>query len=93
MATHGEKRWPPAGRSDGRLRGAFHGHRHRCARQELAIFCSDADPYNPVGAQTLYADPLGITPTIIPGAGHITPDSGFGRWRMAEAWCLDGAGS
>ena len=28
MATHGEKRWPPAGRFDGRLRGAFHGHRH-----------------------------------------------------------------
>ena len=27
MATHGEKRWPPAGRFDGRLRGAFHGHR------------------------------------------------------------------
>ena len=28
MATHGEKRWPPAGRFSGRLRGAFHGHRH-----------------------------------------------------------------
>ena len=28
MATHGEKRWPPAGRFNGRLRGAFHGHRH-----------------------------------------------------------------
>ena len=29
MATHGEKRWPPAGRFNGRLRGAFHGHRQR----------------------------------------------------------------
>jgi transposase-like protein len=28
MATHGEKRWPPAGRSDGRLRGDSHGRRH-----------------------------------------------------------------
>jgi len=28
VATHGEKRWPPAGRFNGRLRGAFHGHRH-----------------------------------------------------------------
>jgi hypothetical protein len=27
MATHGEKPWPPAGRSDGRLWGGFHGHR------------------------------------------------------------------
>jgi len=30
VATHGEKRWPPAGRFDGRLRGAFHGHRQQC---------------------------------------------------------------
>jgi hypothetical protein len=29
MATHGEKRWPPAGRFDGRLRGGFHGHRQQ----------------------------------------------------------------
>jgi hypothetical protein len=28
MATHGEKPRPPAGRFDGRLWGAFHGHRH-----------------------------------------------------------------
>src|SRR6185312_8555406 len=27
-ATHGENRWPPAGRNDGRLRGGSHGHRH-----------------------------------------------------------------
>ena len=27
MATHEEKRWPPAGRFNGRLWGAFHGHR------------------------------------------------------------------
>ena len=26
MATHGEKRWPPLGRFDGRLWGGFHGH-------------------------------------------------------------------
>ena len=29
MATHGEKPRPPAGRFDGRLRGAFHGHRQQ----------------------------------------------------------------
>ena len=28
MATHGEKRWPPAGRFNGHPRGGFHGHRH-----------------------------------------------------------------
>ncbi len=31
MATNGEKRWPPTGRFDGRLRGEFHGHRHHLA--------------------------------------------------------------
>jgi hypothetical protein len=30
MATHGEIRWPSAGRSDGRPRGDSHGRRHLC---------------------------------------------------------------
>jgi predicted alpha/beta hydrolase family esterase len=62
----------------------------RSAKRELAIVCSDADPYNPAGAQTLYAQPLGIQATIVPGAGHITPAEGFGRWRFAEQWCKVG---
>jgi len=57
------------------------------ARSELAIVCSDADPYNPTGAQTLYGDPLAIDATILHGGQHITPDSGYGRWRFAERWC------
>jgi predicted alpha/beta hydrolase family esterase len=57
---------------------------------EIAIACSDADPYNPAGAQALYGDPLGVAATIVEGAGHITPESGFGPWPFAAAWCLDG---
>jgi uncharacterized protein len=57
-------------------------------RGELAIACSDADPYNPAGAQATYGDPLGVTATIVPGAGHITPDTGYGRWPFALDWCL-----
>ena len=57
---------------------------------EIAIACSDADPYNPAGAQSLYGDPLGVAATIVEGAGHITPDSGFGPWPFAAEWCLDG---
>jgi predicted alpha/beta hydrolase family esterase len=57
---------------------------------EIAIACSDADPYNPAGAQALYGDPLGVAATIVEGAGHITPDSGFGPWPFAAEWCLDG---
>ncbi|MGO9971906.1 MAG: RBBP9/YdeN family alpha/beta hydrolase [Solirubrobacteraceae bacterium] len=57
-------------------------------RRELAIVCSDADPYNPLGAQALYGDPLGIDATIISGGGHITPADGYGRWPLVEDWCL-----
>jgi predicted alpha/beta hydrolase family esterase len=57
---------------------------------EIAIACSDDDPYNPVGAQSLYGDPLGLTATIVAGAGHITPDAGYGPWPFATEWCLDG---
>ena len=35
MATHGEKRWPPAGRFNGRLWGAFHGHRQEAQSHAL----------------------------------------------------------
>jgi predicted alpha/beta hydrolase family esterase len=55
---------------------------------EIAIACSDADPYNPSGAQSLYGDPLGVTATIVEGAAHITPDTGYGAWPYAAAWCL-----
>ena len=57
---------------------------------EITIACSDADPYNPSGAQAPYGDALGITATIFEGAGHITPDTGFGCWPFASAWCLAG---
>jgi predicted alpha/beta hydrolase family esterase len=57
-------------------------------RGEIAIACSDADPYNPVGAQSLYGDALGVTATIVKGAGHLTPESGYGAWPFATEWCL-----
>lgn len=57
-------------------------------RTQIAIACSDGDPYNPAGAQTLYGDPLGIQATIVRQGGHITPDDGYGRWRFAEDWCM-----
>jgi predicted alpha/beta hydrolase family esterase len=56
---------------------------------EISIACSDDDPYNPIGAQSLYGDPLNLTATIIAGARHITPDAGYGPWPHATRWCLD----
>jgi serine hydrolase len=57
-------------------------------RGEIRIVCSDADPYNPAGAQSMYATPLGLEADVIPGAGHITPADGYGPWPYAEEWCL-----
>jgi predicted alpha/beta hydrolase family esterase len=53
-----------------------------------SLACSDADPYNPTGAQSLYGDALGVPGTIVEGAGHITADTGYGPWPFATEWCL-----
>ena len=57
---------------------------------DIAIVCSDADPYNSAGAQSVYGDPLGVIATVVEGAGHITPETGFGPWPFATEWCLGG---
>jgi len=31
---------------------------------------------------------LGVPATIVEGAGHITPDTGYGPWPIATEWCL-----
>lgn len=57
------------------------------ATGETRIVCSDQDPYNPAGAQRLYGDPLGLHTDELIGAGHITPDDGYGPWPALAAWC------
>jgi uncharacterized protein len=54
------------------------------------LVCADEDPYCPEGAATLYGGPLGIPVDVLPGAGHINPETGFGPWPSAEEWCLSG---
>jgi predicted alpha/beta hydrolase family esterase len=54
------------------------------------LVCADDDPYCPEGADSLYGAPLGIPVDVIPGGGHLNPESGYGPWPAVEAWCLDG---
>jgi serine hydrolase len=54
------------------------------------LVCSDNDPYCPEGAATLYGAPLGIPTDVLAGAGHVNPETGYGPWPAAEAWCLRG---
>ena len=56
---------------------------------ETRIVVSDADPCNPEGARVVYAEPLGIPLTTIPGGGHLTPASGYGTWPSVLDWCLE----
>jgi predicted alpha/beta hydrolase family esterase len=68
-----------------------HGARARDvtrAARETLIVCSDDDPYCPPGAVEAYAEPLGIPAHVIPGAGHVNADAGYGEWPWVEAWAL-----
>ena len=53
---------------------------------EARLVTSDADPYCPEGAVGTYAGPLGIASDVLPDAGHINPESGFGPWPATRAW-------
>jgi predicted alpha/beta hydrolase family esterase len=59
--------------------------------REARVVGSDRDPYCPAGPARSFADPLGLPIDLLPGAGHINPEAGFGPWPAVEAWCLTGA--
>ena len=63
----------------------------RRASGTLAVAASDNDPYNPLGALRTHAEPLGAPLRTESGAGHITPDDGYGPWPGVENWCRTGA--
>ena len=44
------------------------------------------DPYCPETAPVAYAG-LRLDTDFIPDGGHINPDSGYGEWPSAAAWC------
>lgn len=56
---------------------------------QTRIVASDADPCNPEGAAAVFAGPLSLPLTTIPGGGHLTPASGYGTWPSVLDWCLD----
>jgi predicted alpha/beta hydrolase family esterase len=62
--------------------------RVRAASGEIRIVCSDDDPYNPYGARATHAEPLGIPADVIPGAGHLNVDAGYGPWPAVERWAV-----
>jgi predicted alpha/beta hydrolase family esterase len=62
----------------------------RGARETLLV-CSDSDPYCPPGAVESVARPLRIPAVVVPGSGHLNPETGFGPWPAVEAWATGDA--
>jgi predicted alpha/beta hydrolase family esterase len=50
------------------------------------LVCSDNDPYC-ASAAGVYGVRLGVEIDLLPGAGHINPDAGFGPWPAVLDWC------
>ena len=51
------------------------------------LVCGDDDPLCPEGAARLYG-PLGFATTVLPSAGHLDPQAGYGPWPAVERWAL-----
>jgi predicted alpha/beta hydrolase family esterase len=61
----------------------------RSATTRIRLACGEGDPYDPDGRARAWGDPLGADVDVLAGAGHVNPDSGYGPWPAALAWCLD----
>ncbi|MEW2162024.1 alpha/beta hydrolase [Streptomyces sp. NPDC007084] len=55
------------------------------------LVAGDNDPYCPEGADTLYGTPLSLPTEILPGAGHLDLNAGYGPWPSVLDWCFDGS--
>jgi len=63
---------------------------HRSAREGVELVCTDADPWCPEGAATLYGRVLDLPVHVVEGAGHLSLDEGYGPWPAVERWALEG---
>jgi predicted alpha/beta hydrolase family esterase len=58
------------------------------------VISSDKDPFCPEGSEgyrSVYTGALGLEHHVIPGAGHLSIEEGYGPWPAILDWCLDGA--
>jgi predicted alpha/beta hydrolase family esterase len=59
----------------------------RRAADGTVLVGGDDDPYCPAGVAAEYGGPLKMAATVIPGAGHVNEDAGFGPWPAVLDWC------
>ena len=59
------------------------------AARHTRLVCSDNDAYCPVrGAAVHWGGPLELVVDLLPGAGHLNVEAGYGPWPEMEAWAL-----
>jgi predicted alpha/beta hydrolase family esterase len=53
------------------------------------LVCSDDDEYCPgTGAAVQWGEPLDLPVDLLPGAGHLNTEAGYGPWPAMRAWVL-----
>jgi predicted alpha/beta hydrolase family esterase len=57
------------------------------------VIASDDDPYATLARTRQIAADWGAHLTVLPRAGHINVESGFGPWREGQAWLTEIAGT
>jgi predicted alpha/beta hydrolase family esterase len=55
----------------------------------LTVLASENDKWTPRGIQATFGEPLGLTPLILEGAGHLSLADGFGPWQGVIDWVND----
>jgi predicted alpha/beta hydrolase family esterase len=53
---------------------------------ETIVFDGEDDPYAPNGVRGDYEVDASIPVELVPGGGHLIPDSGFGPWPRIREW-------
>jgi predicted alpha/beta hydrolase family esterase len=61
------------------------------ARDRIELVCTAADPWCPEGAAALYGRALELPVHVVPRAGHLSLDEGYGPWPAVEAWARGGS--
>jgi uncharacterized protein len=59
----------------------------RAAAEGTVLAGGSDDPWLPEGIRAAYGVPLRLATTVVPGAGHINPDTGYGPWPAVLDWC------
>ena len=57
----------------------------------VTLVGSDGDEWIPNGVEATFGSPLGVPSVILPGAGHLSLNDGFGQWAGVINWVADPA--